>query len=555
MIGPTSCWPQAGGDKPQKPAAASISGRVVDLAGAPIAKARVSAEVGSSEIGQTPRSYVVGSTADGTFTLGGLDAGKYQIVVERSGYLREVFESRTSGAWIALTPGQEMTDIVVRLTREASLTGRILDEDHDPVANVSVKLFRFTHHVGLRRAEQFGFGETDSTGAFRLTGIGPGRYYLVAIPRQTLIESSPLASGEKIQYGYIPTYYGGSAEASGAAPIVIAPGESATAGDLTLRKARIVHIRGRVNADAFSGDLARTIVVHADPDDERSGVGPFGEPSARVSKTDGTFDIVATPGQYILVVTPSMGRMKILGQESLTVAETDVENVVVSLLSAEVEGNFVYADPKPSQDKASQSKAPDVASSAALPRVLLLPDGPEATSHASQAVKNGSFSIRDVSPGRYQVRIAGLPPDVYLQGIRSDGGEDLMSTDLDLTRGGRRVITVTLSRSAATLDGSVVDDDGKPLPDIIVTLAPKHLDARQAHRYLRSVSNESGHFTMVGLPPGDYCLYTWKELADGDEFDDELLQREAGRCTSAELQEKGNQNVQLTFEPLKSPGQ
>jgi protocatechuate 3,4-dioxygenase beta subunit len=387
-----------------------------------------------------------------------------------------------------------MTDIVVRLTPEASLAGRVLDEDRNPVANVGVRLFRHTHQPGRPLTLPLTFAETDSTGAFRLTGIRPGRYYMVAIPRQVLIESSALPSGEKIQYGYIPTYYGGSADASGAAPIVISPGDSATVGDLTLRKARIVHIRGRVNAEAFSGDTGRGIVVHADPDDDRSGVGPFGDPSARVSPKDGTFDIVATPGSYILRATAPVGRMKILGQESLTVSETDVENVVINLLAGEVAGSLVYAEPKsaPSnlQDRPQSNKA-DVT----LPYVLLSPDAPGIFGNPPPTVKNDSFLFRNVSPGRYQILVSGLPADVYLQGIRSDGGEDLLATDLDMTRGGHRAITVTLSRSAASLDGSVVDDNGKPLPDIIVTLAPKHLDARQAHRYRRTASDESGHFT------------------------------------------------------------
>jgi hypothetical protein len=69
-------------------------------------------------------------------------------------------------------------------------------------------------------------GETDSTGAFRLTGIGAGRYYMVATPRQALMESAAVPSGEKVQYSYITTYYGGSVEASSAQPIAISPGES-----------------------------------------------------------------------------------------------------------------------------------------------------------------------------------------------------------------------------------------------------------------------------------------------------------------------------------------
>jgi protocatechuate 3,4-dioxygenase beta subunit len=537
VIGLAFSAPQADTNKVSKPATATISGRVVDILGAPVAKARVNAELVPAS-----RSYTCGTSADGKFTLPGLDAGRYRIVVERSGYLRKVFESRTAtgdGTLVTLTPRQEMTDVVVHLTPEATITGRVLDEDRDPVANVPVRAFRYTHDLGLRRPRQFALGETDSTGAFRLTGIGAGRYYMVATPRQALMESAAVPSGEKVQYSYITTYYGGSAEASSAQPIAISPGESAAAGDLILRKAPIVHIRGKINAEAFSGELGR-LEVHALPDDDQSDVQLFEAPSARVSK-EGTFDLIASPGRYLLLVTAAVGRISILGRESLVVGETDVENVVVALVAGEVSGNLAYADPKS-----------EVKNAVGPPFVVLLSEGPGTVSGPSQPVNQNSFLFRNLSPSRYQVRVTGLPPDVYLQSIRSDGGEDLMATDLDLTRGGRRTLTVTLSRSPASIDGSVVDDNGKPVPDIVVSAAPKPLDARQAHRYRRMVSDRNGHFTMPNFPPGEYCLYTWKELADGDEYDDELLQTEAARCTSASLQEKDTQTVQLTFQPPKS---
>jgi hypothetical protein len=127
MLGLAYSAPQADPNAPAKPATATISGRVVDILGASVAKARVSAE-----LVPTSRSFTCGTSADGKFTLPGLDAGSYRIVVERSGYLRKVFESRTTGGdgtLITLTPGQERTDVVVHMIPEATITGRILDED------------------------------------------------------------------------------------------------------------------------------------------------------------------------------------------------------------------------------------------------------------------------------------------------------------------------------------------------------------------------------------------------------------------------------------------
>ncbi|MGD0201028.1 MAG: carboxypeptidase-like regulatory domain-containing protein, partial [Bryobacteraceae bacterium] len=85
---------------------------------------------------------------------------------------------------ITLTPGQRLTDVVLRLTPEASVVGRIVDEDGDPVGDVNVRLFRYSYAPRARRVQRFVGSETDAAGAFKLNGIAPGRYYLVAVPQR-----------------------------------------------------------------------------------------------------------------------------------------------------------------------------------------------------------------------------------------------------------------------------------------------------------------------------------------------------------------------------------
>jgi hypothetical protein len=145
--------------------------------------------------------------------------------------------------------------------------------------------------------------------------------------------------------------------------------------------------------------------------------------------------------------------------------------------------------------------------------------------------------------------VTDIPEDTYLQSISSSGGEDLIANDLDLTQGGgRREISVTLNRSPARIDGSVQDGDGRHLADIVVTLAPRPLDLRQSHRYRRTLSGQDGRFSLRGLPPGDYCLYLWDKLAEGDEFNPELLERSTGRCHEVGLQENNKASLDLTFQ-------
>jgi hypothetical protein len=143
----------------------------------------------------------------------------------------------------------------------------------------------------------------------------------------------------------------------------------------------------------------------------RSAVQLFGAPSGRVSPKDGTFDIVATPGRYILMVTPMQGRMRILGRETLAVGDTDVENVVVDLLAGDVAGSIAYTEPK-SAPNDSKNKPSEPKPNVGLPFVVLLSEGPGAVGDPSQPVNNDSFVFRNVSPGRYQVRVTRLAPDL-----------------------------------------------------------------------------------------------------------------------------------------------
>jgi len=537
---PAYSGPQ-GGENLGKAALASIDGRVLDLAGSPLRKVAVTADPQQTGASQANRSSFCSTDADGHFTLVSLEPGSYHLTFDRPGFIRHVFGSETAGengALINLTAGQHLAGVEVRLTPEATISGRVVDQDRDPIPGVSVRLFSYRFDMGVRQPRTFAQAEVDRTGAFKLTGIGPGQYYIIATPQRGLAESSTLPSGERVEYAYLPTYYPGSPEAAGAQAISIGPGDGSAIGDLTLRKARTVHVRGRVSSDAFPGDAGR-LAVRAFPDDPLSAVTLFEAPSSAASPKDGTFDLASVPaGRYDLMVTARTGQIQALARQSIVVGETDVENIVISLLpGAEIAGSVVYAG----SPSGLSSPAPG-------PTVVLWSAGPGSINKFAQRVRDGSFRFRDAPPGRYMVRVTERPDDVYLQSIRSRDGGDLLATELDLTQGGgHREITVTLNLSPARVDGSVLDGDGHPLPRKVVTLAPSPPDNTQAHRYRRTVSDEAGRFVLGGLPPGDYCLYAWHELPETAQFDGELLVREARRCTKIQLQEGGKESVQLTL--------
>jgi protocatechuate 3,4-dioxygenase beta subunit len=517
----------------------SIEGRVLSLAGEPVRKAVVTVEA----TGAKAHSYSAVTNSEGRFSLDSVEPGDYRMVVERAGYLKQGYGSDEPGEFgsvITLAAEQRLTDLVVRLTPEASVAGRVVDEDSDPVGDVNVRLYRYAYDPAGLRLRQVASNPTDSTGAFRLSGVPPGRYHLVACPRVAAVAPPAPAphNGEKAEYAYETTYYPGVAEPMAAQQILVSAGDGQSLGDLTLHKTRVVHVRGRVDFGAVLD--ARRLVIRAISTDNRSAVEFFDAPSAGLSPADGSFDLAGvTPGSYTIMVTTLSGAIKILGRLGIDVGERDVNNVAITLPpGAEVAGTIVYAG-SPAPEKTAQS-----------PMVMLIAADPGSVNHPHQYVRDGSFDLKDVNPARYRIRITGIPEDAYLQGIASSAGEDLVANDLDLTRGGgRRQITVTLKRSPARIDGSVQDGDGHHLARIVATLAPRPLDLRYAHRYGRTTSDKDGRFSLGGLPPGAYCVYLWSRLDEADEFNSELLERSASRCHPVSLQEGGHESLDLTFEP------
>ena len=116
-----------------------------------------------------------------------------------------------------------------------------------------------------------GAATTDDRGEFRLFGLQPGRYYLVAAPRTT-----PPRTAKEARWGHAPTYYPGTANAGDAQPVTVTAG-STTDASLVLVRAVLVNVSGTVTdsdgrtasggavsvrADAVVG--ARAVTVAAD---------------------------------------------------------------------------------------------------------------------------------------------------------------------------------------------------------------------------------------------------------------------------------------------------
>ena len=150
-----------------------ISGRVVDSSGQSVSGALVSTQsVGS--MGSSRNDY---SAADGSFTLTGLQNGSYQV--------RAKHESKGQGK--TPTPveisGVSVGGVEIQLAADVELVGRLIGLELEALARVVV--FAFSRAQGGMAT-----GTVDYEGGYRITGLSPGEWLVMASDSQGNAEVS-----------------------------------------------------------------------------------------------------------------------------------------------------------------------------------------------------------------------------------------------------------------------------------------------------------------------------------------------------------------------------
>jgi hypothetical protein len=258
-----------------------------------------------------------GRTAlDGSFTITGVTAGDYYVAATMAGYISPVAVSRMTQ--------QPIERVVVTMDRGAVVSGRVTYDDGSAVPGVSVRLRPLTTSTTAPAAgAQFGGGfgglvafgsdmgtaQTDDRGIYRLTGLAPGKYSLVAIV-QTETTGQGRAGNRNNYRGPPPilnVYAPGTMRKADAQIIEIHGGETADGVDIHVALNGLHTLAGRVESKADGHMLNAGTVSLADASDSST------TRSATVD-SDGAFRVeYLPPGTYTVTVTgqdrpPDTGR-------------------------------------------------------------------------------------------------------------------------------------------------------------------------------------------------------------------------------------------------------
>jgi hypothetical protein len=454
----------------------------------------------------------VTSDDQGHYDVTDVPAGRYNLLVTRSGYLPLRYGQRRPrelGKPLQILDGQVLENVDFMLPRMSVVAGRITDETGEPIADVIVFAMRSIYFDGHRQFVPTGQGplvRTDDDGAYRLVGLVPGTYIVMAHAGE---KWSVDEDSRHPQMGYVPTYFPGVANISSARQVTVGLGQEASSTDFPLVPGRAARLSG--TAVDSRGRPFKNVGLNQEFRGE--GFGSFGMVARATIGDDGRFTLAnISPGHYKLEVTEGAPEVAIL---PIDVASVDVDNIAVTGSTGGAVSGTVAADsgalPKTESIRIRIS-----------PRLMGQPEpiklgtfGPAAGLGTAELSPDGTFSIEHVfGPARFTVTV----PDGWAVKAILHDGRDVTDAPVDLKSGERLTdLQVVLTHRVTILSGQLVDDNGTPTPDgTVVVFAVERDKWFEDSRFVRAIRpDQQGNYQLMGLPPGDYWVAAVDDVEQG----------------------------------------
>jgi hypothetical protein len=515
-----------------------LSGRVLDAA---TAQPLVGASVGLNQTRGGLRGLEEKTDASGAFRFDGLAAGSFEVRAWARHYLPgEVGRRRPhgDGVWVTLAPSEHRDDLMIEMFKEATLSGRVADENGRPVANFSIEAWPRAQRptFGYNAEPPIPSATTDARGTFHLTGMLPDVYVVVApVPHNTSFQATPgrspceplalatkslarpggtlhadlprglhqpkpLADGRAMTYR--TQFFPGAVSIETAMPIALASGEARTGIDFQLRPVAATEVTGHVTGSTGltrGGEVRLRLAGDPHPDGT--------EAYARLEPGSGAFTLLGlSPGSYTLEPTRyvsvdcdavAVGSESKLTSVMLDVPPGGIDGLVVSLArQVQISGSVVLhgtsAPPRhidlqfPSFDRSDRWPA------------------------SAGDVTNLHMEIA-VVPGSYELHASdnAVVPVWWLERV-TVGGADATGRPITVGPDGLDGVVVTMTDRPSSVTGTVKTSTSEPVADASVVLFPTDpsvwTDARTGALRFQTSRALRGVYDFPSVPVGDYFL-------------------------------------------------
>jgi hypothetical protein len=479
-------------------------------------------------LGGGQQAYSTFTENNGYFIIRDIAPGRYAMNASGDGYRQQASGNGkgTQGGILDLAPGKNVSGIVFRLLPPGVITGTVYDEDGAPVTSAQVQALRVAGSGTRRQIGGVSSQQTNDLGEYRIWGLEAGRYLVAATYQRP--QTNP---GQQVDEVYLPTLHPSTADTSQATVVEVQPGAEVSGIDVDLRQAHAVMVRGRAMVDGPVKAL-KGVYVSLMPRVAAEGGYPLSNYGAPVQKDSGDFEIRGVPpGSYNLSAMWNDGRRQLYGRVPVEVDNANLDGVTLVLDSPiTLVGRF----------RVEGSDQFDLTGLS----LWLQPIDSTMGAGGSQAKADGTFVVQNVYDGYYRLRVLGFPEQYYVKSAR-EGGSDVLESGLTISRSQPPAhLEIVLSSDGGRVDGSVLQEQ-HPVSGALVVLAPDPPHREREEMYSMKTTDAFGHFSLLGLPPGDFKLFAWETVQGTNYNDPDFFKAFEDRGTPVHVGEGQQQTVQL----------
>jgi hypothetical protein len=527
------------------PPKGSISGVVTDTAGAPVAGVTVAISRAISTV----------TDSQGRFSLKDIEPGRR--MVGASGMMGGIGTDSTR--WVEVLPGQDVK-VSFRIQLFGEVTGRVLDENKEPVPNIYVVPTVREYLLGEARL-RYGGGapaRTDDRGVYRLQRVSPGQPFVLMAGHRTEKLDAPLAevpADPKLRKRVAArTYYPDSPVFEGAEVLTLRSGEHREGIDIRLRKSLGFCMDGVLTAAGKPAVMQFTVIEPGPTSGARGGGGMYIVAPAGKTGPDGKFRVCGLyPGTYGIQANAPVSEPGAMassfGTAEVTIKDEDVHNVrLAAVPKVSLAGEVVWDGPAPEKPIAAKlmlrlrplTRAPWMGEGDLGPGVAI----------------PGEFSVAGVFVDDYHAQITKLPTalytlpgGVYVKDILY-GTASVLHAPLRAGSQLGSTLRIVMGQDGGTIGVKVADKDGNTVPEINIYLVPASIlsEALALEAAETGQTDAAGTFTSGTLAPGKYYALASAVKVDFTPESTAKLWRSRLRGKEVDLPKKGS--VQLTLEPV-----
>ena len=410
----------------------------------------------------------------------------------------------------ALGLARHAKEITLYLTPEAIIAGHISLPDSDTSEKIQLQLFRRVVQNGAAQWVPAGTTSSKSNGDFRFAELMEGTYKLLT---RELLDRDPLNTNSRApQSGYAPVYYPDADDFASAAPINLAPGQTAEP-RLSLLKQPYYNVKIAVlnSPPAVDG-----MNVNVASQKGHTGPGYMLNYNPAAQKIEGEL-----PSGIYTVEATAYGQSSMAGMMTLVVKGAPVTQARMILQPAasivfDVEEQFSGKPPdgalmsSPGGGRSFPVHGPRRYLNVSLESADEFNSGKNGFLRPPSGPNDNVLDIQDVLPGRYWVRV--WSSFGYAATVRS-GSTDLLREPLLVSAGSSAIsVEITMRDDTAQIAGQIEQLAAAPgaavqgMPPAFVYCVPTPDSTGQ---FAEVGVQPDGTFTSMHLPPGDYRVFAF----------------------------------------------